>query len=86
VAANSVEQVIQEEIAKAAKADSLASEGSPPKDSETQKALVGTIGEADPVRLRELEKEILDLKITNRGKDYFIEELQKERESLALER
>jgi hypothetical protein len=33
-----------------------------------------------------LEKEILDLKITNRGKDYFIEQLQKEREGFAQER
>jgi hypothetical protein len=30
-------------------------------------------------RVRELEKEVMDLKITNRGKDYFIEQLQKER-------
>jgi hypothetical protein len=30
-------------------------------------------------RFRELEKEVLDLKITNRGKDYFIDQLQKER-------
>jgi hypothetical protein len=28
----------------------------------------------------------MDLKITNRGKDYFIEQLQKERESFAEER
>jgi hypothetical protein len=32
--------------------------------------------------LAELKKENLDLKITNRGKDYFIEQLQKEREGL----
>jgi hypothetical protein len=31
--------------------------------------------------IKELEKEILDLKITNRGKDYFIEQLQKERDA-----
>jgi hypothetical protein len=29
--------------------------------------------------IKELEREILDLKIANRGKDYFIEQLQKER-------
>jgi hypothetical protein len=28
----------------------------------------------------------MDLKIANRGKDYFIEQLQKERESFAYER
>lgn len=30
--------------------------------------------------MKKLEREILDLKILNRGKDYFIEQLQKERE------
>jgi hypothetical protein len=29
---------------------------------------------------------VIDLKITNRGKDYFIEQLQKEREGFAEER
>jgi hypothetical protein len=29
--------------------------------------------------VKELEKQNLDLKITNRGKDFFIEQLQKER-------
>jgi hypothetical protein len=37
---------------------------------------------SDPDELAELKKENLDLKITNRGKDYFIEQLQKEREGL----
>lgn len=36
----------------------------------------------DADELAELKKENLDLKITNRGKDYFIEQLQKEREGL----
>jgi hypothetical protein len=31
-------------------------------------------------RIKELERENFDLKITNRGKDYFVEELKKERE------
>ena len=31
-------------------------------------------------RIKELERENLDLKITNRGKDYFVEKLEKERE------
>ena len=31
-------------------------------------------------RIKELERENIDLKITNRGKDYFVEELKKERE------
>ena len=37
---------------------------------------------AEVVELAELRKENIDLKITNRGKDYFIEQLQKEREGL----
>jgi hypothetical protein len=37
---------------------------------------------SDADELAELRKENLDLKITNRGKDYFIEQLQKEREGL----
>ena len=36
---------------------------------------------ADEKRLKELEREILDLKIANRGKDYLIGELNKERKS-----
>ena len=42
--------------------------------------------EADSDDATELRKEIMDLKIANRGKDYFIEQLQKERESFANER
>ena len=36
--------------------------------------------------MTELQKEIMDLRIANRGKDFFIEQLQKERESFAIER
>ena len=32
-------------------------------------------------RFKELEREIFDLKIANRGKDYLIDELNKERKS-----
>jgi polyhydroxyalkanoate synthesis regulator phasin len=44
------------------------------------------MADEDKGRVRELEKEVIDLKITNRGKDYFIEQLQKEREGFAEER
>ncbi|MCI0620554.1 MAG: hypothetical protein L0387_02600, partial [Acidobacteria bacterium] len=40
----------------------------------------------DPEQVKALKQEVLDLKITNRGKDYFIEQLQKEREGFGLER
>ena len=36
--------------------------------------------------MRELEKEVFDLKITNRAKDFFIAQFQKERETFAEER
>jgi hypothetical protein len=37
-------------------------------------------------RIKELELENLDLKITNRGKDYFVDELKNERERFEAER
>lgn len=44
-----------------------------------------SIDERDESHVRELEKEVMDLKITNRGKDYFIEQLKSEREAFAQE-
>ena len=41
---------------------------------------------ADAGRLKALEAEVMDLKIINKGKDYFIEQLQAEREGFAEER
>jgi predicted nucleic acid-binding Zn-ribbon protein len=38
-----------------------------------------TGSEAGTGRIRELEKEVMDLKITNRAKDYLVDQLQKER-------
>ncbi len=85
ITSQSVESAIAEELAKAAKGgepsepDGMLRKGSekPQTDSESH---------SDSDRSRELEKENLDLKITNRGKDFFIEQLQKERESFARER
>jgi hypothetical protein len=37
-------------------------------------------------KIKELEKENMDLKITNRGKDYFIEQLQEQRKQFGTER
>jgi hypothetical protein len=48
----------------------------------SRKTTEGREGRGDTGRVRELEKEVMDLRITNRGKDYFIEQLQKEREGL----
>lgn len=77
----SVEQAIAEENAKAGKgneplepfrsipqgADSTGNSKSPADD--------------DEARVKELERENLDLRIANRGKDYLIEELNRERKS-----
>jgi len=74
----SVEAVIQEEIQRASKS-------SEPSTSESFGTVVahvkhpGNANAADEKRLKELEREIFDLQITNRGKDYLIGELNKER-------
>jgi len=39
----------------------------------------GNVNAAANKRLKELEREIFDLRIANRGKDYLIDELNKER-------
>lgn len=72
----SVELAMAEEKARAAKNN----EPSEPAGSLRNHA-EGTKGGSDPDddRVKELERENLDLKITNRGKDFFIEQLQKER-------
>ncbi len=38
--------------------------------------------EKDSGQVKALEQEVMDLKIVNRGKDYFIEQLRNEREGL----
>ena len=76
----SVEAVIQEEIQRANKSNET-----PP--SEAFGSLVahvkhsGNTPVTDETRFKEMEREILDLKIANRGKDYLIGELNKERKT-----
>src|ERR1017187_5746022 len=76
----SVEAVIQEEIQRAKKTTE-------PATSESFGSAVahvkhqGNASMADEKRLKELEREIFDLQIANRGKDYLIGELNKERKS-----
>jgi len=53
--------------------ESLGDGVEPVKHSRTGK------NEADEQKIQELEREIMDLKITNRGKDMFIEQLKNER-------
>ena len=76
----SVEAVIQEEIQRANKSNE-------PRVSESFGTTVAHVkhprntNTVDDNRLKELEREIFDLKIANRGKDYLIGELNKERKS-----
>jgi len=81
ISPQSVELVIQEKKAKAAK--SAAPEPEPteavPKSSERQNRPESRVGESDD-RVRELEKEVLDLRITNRGKDYLVDQMKGERD------
>ena len=76
----SVEAVIQEEAQRANKlsenpaSDDFGSAAAHVKHS-------GNTSQADDKRLKELEREIFDLKIANRGKDYLIGELNKERKT-----
>lgn len=76
----SVELAIKEEQAKAAQSAGSEAGGTAPNGSEgetdTDEVTVG--GETKIVR--ELQREITDLKITNKAKDMFIEQLQHERE------
>jgi hypothetical protein len=72
----SIELAIAEEKARAAKNNEPSEPvGSLPKDAERS----GKGSESDDGQVKELERENLDLKIANRGKDYLIEQLQMER-------
>jgi hypothetical protein len=78
---------IKEEQAKFTKTQTLAEpfRNEPPVSESPQKAR-SPASEQGAEIVVELQKELLDLKIANRGKDYFIEQLQKERESFSEER
>jgi len=76
----SVEAVIQEELQRAKKStEAQAAEGfgSPVAHVKHFAAEIST--PADERKIQELERQIMDLKITNRGKDHFIELLKQER-------
>jgi hypothetical protein len=78
ISPQSVEQAIAEEKAKATKNNETSEPiGSIPQNAETVRKTKQS-GD-DESRVNELERENLDLKITNRGKDFLIEQMQKER-------
>ena len=78
----SVEAAIAEEKAKAAKLNTPPSEpvGNVPYGSEAGGKQGADGSESESKRLTQLEKETLDLKILNKGKDFLIEQLRQERD------
>jgi hypothetical protein len=82
-----VEQAIEEEKAKTAKGGELSEPaGSIPNDAEDVSKGRESEPEIDTASVEALEQKIFDLAIMNSGKDYFIEQLKKEREGFAQER
>lgn len=89
VSPQSVELAIAEEKAKAAKINEPSEPfGKVPPDSEAFRTIphdaetpskAVPISEGDGSRVAELEKEVMDLRILNKGKDFFIEQLKGER-------
>jgi hypothetical protein len=76
----SAEAVIQEEIQRANKSsEALASETFGSSVAHVKHS--GNATSSDDRKFQELEREMMDLKIANRGKDYLIGELNKERKS-----
>lgn len=86
ITAQSVESAITEEQAKAAKMGQNPSKpvAAIPQSSEGGKEAVGSHPSAATGADNSTgsEKELMDLRILNRSKDYFIEQLQKEREAM----
>ena len=86
VTPQSVELAIAEEKAKASKTSDPVYEAfgnvRPPGKSpiNNSEPVDGSEGNSD--RLKTLDREVMDLKIVNRGKDYFIEQMKSEQESL----
>lgn len=87
ITAESVERAIQEERSRAARTGEPAPSQEPLPKVAASSARTETAADdhesSDPKGLRQ---ELFDLKITNRAKDMFIEQLQKEREDFAMER
>jgi hypothetical protein len=77
ISSESVKLAIREELAKMSKGGEPAHSESVPNDAET-----ATREELPTEESKALRQEIMDLKITNRAKDMFIEQIQKEREGM----
>jgi hypothetical protein len=77
----SVEGAIAEEKAKIARNTSLTSLTPLPHDAESLTGQEEAYSEAGSELAKKLEKELMDLKILNSGKDFVIQKLQRERDS-----
>jgi hypothetical protein len=87
ISPQSVEAAIQEEKAKASKSgETSGTDGSLRKDSETLIKSARNTMLADETTLRDLKNELMDLKITNRAKDQYIERLHQDRDGFQRER
>ena len=87
ISSQSVGLAIKEEQAKAAKLSGDSDPGnSVPKNSESLANRPPAGANSEVSNIPSLQQELMDLKITNRAKDYFIEQLKNEREGFALER
>lgn len=87
ISLQSVELAIKEEQAKATKAnDGSEPGGSVPKASEARVEEPPTREDDVTDDIKVLKQELFDLKITNKAKDYLIEQFQKERDHFTLER
>jgi hypothetical protein len=75
----SMEAVIQEEIQRAKKSNEPSVSEPFGSSVAYTKHPESHVTRADELKLRELEREVLDLKITSRAKDMFIEQLKIER-------
>ncbi len=77
----SVKLAIEEEKSKASKAGGgVYSSKTVPNDAEGRSAKTTSETESNPESVKDLNQEIFDLKITNRAKDMFIEQMKKERD------
>ena len=83
----SVELAIKEEQAKAAKSgSSFEPVGTIPEPYANRVDVPSEDEDDNAMRSKTVRQEIMDLKITNRAKDMFIEQLKSEREGFVLER
>lgn len=78
----SVEAAIQEEIDRMTRHGAEQPEVPNPAEAVRKDAEPAAPPKHETDEIKALRQEVMDLKITNKGKDYFIEQMQKEREGL----